>query len=242
MTQFLELRLINPLKQHLVVGVRINRNLVQWVQLACTVKHVLIHLSVLATKTAVENPIVKAPGINKTHSMRPDFLEQAHDGIGACQADLLLAACTRCVELRTLLLERVQCEQTEKLHEYIEGLAVNGGRGGDLLQRGEVRLHDHVLRVCFAQAVEIDKQVVPGLLLLVAVLRGLEGEEGHTPCIRSDEVLIRPNDIKRATNFAARLEFGQDLGSVVGGLFTVENGTGRFKELGMLETACIPKG
>jgi hypothetical protein len=174
--------------------------------------------------------------------MRPDFLEQAHDGIGARQANLLLAACARCVELRTLLLKRVQCEQTEELHEYVEGLAVNGGRGGDLLQRGEVRLHDHVLRVCFAQAVEIDKQVIPGLLLLVAVLRGFEGEEGHTPCVRSDEVLIRANDIKGATNFAARLELFEDLGSVVGGLFAVEDGTGGFKELGMLEVVCIPKG
>jgi hypothetical protein len=38
------------------------------------------------------------------------------------------------------------------------------------------------------------------------------------------------------------LELCEDLGSVVGGLFTVEDGADRFKELGMLEMVCIPKG
>jgi hypothetical protein len=88
--------------------------------------------------------------------------------------------------------------------------------------------------VCLAESVEVNEQVVPWLLLLVAVLGGLEGEECHAPCVGGDKVFVRSNNIKGTANLAARLEFSEDGGGVVGGLFAVEDRAGGFEKLGVL--------
>jgi hypothetical protein len=90
--QSLQLALLYPLEQHLAVRIRVHSNLVQRVQLARTVEHILVHLSVLASKTAIQHPVVKAPRIYQLDSMRPDLLEQLHDRVGARELDLVLAA------------------------------------------------------------------------------------------------------------------------------------------------------
>jgi hypothetical protein len=58
------------------------------------------------------------------------------------------------------------------------------------------------------QAVKIDEEVVPCLLLLIAVLRGFESEEGDAPCESGDEVFVGADDVEGAADVAALLEVG----------------------------------
>jgi hypothetical protein len=86
----------------------------------------------------------------------------------------------------------------------------------------------------FGQAVEVDEEVVPGFLLLVAVLGGFESEEGDAPCEGGDEIFVGADDVKGAANRATGVEVCEDGGCVVCGLFVVEDGARGFEELGRL--------
>jgi len=82
-------------------------------------------------------------------------------------------------------------------------------------------LDKEVLAVRFTEAVEIDEEVVPGFLLLVAALEGLEGEEGSAPGEGGDEVGGggRGEDVEGAADVGAGVEVGENGGGVVCGLF-----------------------
>jgi hypothetical protein len=80
----------------------------------------------------------------------------------------------------------------------------------------------------FAEAVEVDEQVIPRLLVLVAVLAGFEGEEGDAPGEGGDKVFVGADDVKGAADGAAGVEVGEDARCVVCGLFVVEDGAGGF--------------
>jgi hypothetical protein len=125
----------------------------------------------------------------------------------------------------------VESKQAEEVHQNFKRLFVNPAFLLDLLKRGEIGLDDHPLRVCLGEAVEVDEEIVPCFLLLIAVLAGLERQERDAPCECSDEILVGPNDIKSTANVAAILEVCENARGVVGGLVAVENRTGRFEKL-----------
>lgn len=227
-----QLTLLDPLEQHIAIRIRIHRDIVQRIELARAIKHVLVHLSILAAQTTIQDPIVKTPRIHEPDSMRPYLLEQLHDGIRARQLNLVLTARARSIEFRALLLERVQRKQAEQLHQDVENVFAHGAFLRNLLERGQVVLDDHPLGVGLGQAVEVDEQVVPGLLLLVAVLAGFKGQEGDAPGEGGDEVGVGADDVEGAADVAPVLEVGEDEGGVVGGLFVVEDGARGFEELG----------
>lgn len=85
--------------------------------------------------------------------------------------------------------------------------------------------------MCLGQAVKVNEQIIPSLLLFVAVLAGFECKERNAPCKGSDEILIRTNNVESAANVAAVLEFSQDGSGVVGRLFVVEDGACGFEQL-----------
>lgn len=55
----------------------------------------------------------------------------------------------------------------------------------------------------FAETVEVDQQVVPGLLLLVAVLGRFKSKERYAPCERGDKVCVRPDNVEGAPDLTA---------------------------------------
>lgn len=91
-------------------------------------------------------------------------------------------------ELTPLLLERMQRPQAEQLGQHIPRCGVSLGRDLRVLQRLVEVLGNEVLGVGFGEAVEVDEEVVPGLLLVVAVLEGFEGEERRAPREGCDDV------------------------------------------------------
>ena len=93
--------------------------------------------------------------------MRPDLLEQRHDGLRACEHDLVLAARAAGVELGTLLLERVEGVEAEERPEDVDRFGVQLGCVRGVLERFEEVFHDEVLAVCFREAVEVNEEVVP---------------------------------------------------------------------------------
>jgi len=92
-------------------------------------------------------------------------------------------------------------------------------------------LDDHVLRVGARQAVEVDQQVVPGFLLLVAVLEGFKGQEGAAPGEGRYEVLIFAEDVEGGADVGLVEEVLEDEGGVVAWLVSLENRASRFEEL-----------
>lgn len=194
-------------------------------------EHVLVHLAVSTTQTAVEHPVVEAPCIDEANSVRPDVLQQLHHGVCPGQHDLVLAASAASVELAALLLKCVQGEEAEQLHQYLDSLVVDLRAVGNGLQRRQVVLDDHPLGVSLGQAVEVNEEVVPGLLLRVTVLGCLEGKERHAPCEGIDEVLVRSDDVEGTADLAARLELGEDLGCVVGGALALEDRASRLEQV-----------
>jgi hypothetical protein len=227
----LQLTLLHPLEQHITIRIRIHGDLVQRIQLTRAVKHILIHLSVLTSQTAVQHPIVEAPRIHETNGVWANLLEQLHNRVRSRQLNLVLTARATCVELTAFLLKRVQRKEAEQVHEDICNILAHSPLLLNLLERAQIVLDNHPLRMSFAEAVEIDKEVVPRLLLLVAVLGGFKGEERDAPCESGDEVFVGANDVEGAADIAALLEVGEDESGVVCGLFVVEDGACGFEEL-----------
>lgn len=83
------------------------------------------------------------------------------------------------------------------------------------------------------QAIKVNEKVVPGFLLLVAVLARFESEERDAPCEGGDEVFVAADDIEGAADVAAGMEVAEDVCGIVGGLFVVEDAAGGFEELGV---------
>jgi hypothetical protein len=127
----------------------------------------------------------------------------------------------------------VEGKQAEEVHQNLERVVVDLAFLLDLLERREVGLDNHPLCVCLGKAVEVDKKVVPCLLLLVTVFAGLKGQERDAPCECGDEVLVGADDVESTADVAAVLEVFEDGGGVIGRLVAVEDGTGGFEELRM---------
>lgn len=122
--------------------------------------------------------------------MRTNVIKEVHDGSSAGQGNLANGHSTRGEELSGFALQGVQGEESEELVHEALGLGVQGG--GELGRRdGLVEvLDDEVLRVGSGQAPEVDQQTVPGALLGVTVLEGLEGQVSSAPGKGIDNVLV----------------------------------------------------
>jgi len=227
----LQLALLNALEQDIAIRVWVDGVIVKRVEFAGPVEHILVDLAVCAAQTAVQDPVVKAPGIHKPDSVWADFLEQVHDSVGPRERNLVLAACAGSVEFGALLLKCVQSEETEQLHQHVDNVLVNVACLCNVPERRQVVLYDHVLRVGFAEAVEVDEQIVPGLLLLIAVLAGFEGKERYAPSEGVDEIVVVANNVECTANVAACMELRKDLSCVVRRLFSLEYGTGGLEHL-----------
>lgn len=95
------------LEQCRTVGVRVDSDAVEGVELRGPVEHVLVDLAVVSSERGIELPVREVPCINQTHGMRSDVCEQLHDGASAGELDLADSDCGRSVEFRSLLLEGV---------------------------------------------------------------------------------------------------------------------------------------
>lgn len=163
--------------------------------------------------------------------MRTDLIEQLHDGSGAGEGDLADGDGAGGEELGGLALQCVEGVQAEeRVHQGL-GVLVQSGRelgGGD----GVVEvLDDQVLGVGGGQAPEVDEEAVPGALLGVAVLEGLEGQVGCAPGEGGDDVGILLQDVEGGALVAAVQVAAQNAGGVVVGSLAGENGAGRFEQL-----------
>lgn len=219
------------LDQHIAIWVWVHSQSVQRVQLAGSVEHILINLSILAAQTAVQLPIRELPSVNQAQGMRSDVSEELHDRLCADELDLADCESGGGVELRSLLLEGAEGEEAEEL--------VHGGDGDGVELVGEGRglqgvvevLDDEVLRVCGGQAPEVDEERVPRLLLDVAVLEGLKGEVRCAPREGGDDVAVVGEDVKGAALVLCVQEGAEDLGRVVGGCLALEHGARRLEEV-----------
>ena len=227
----LQLALLNALEQDIAIRIWVDGVVVKRIELASPVEHILVDLAVCAAQTAVQDPVVKAPGIHKPDSVWPNLLEQVHDSVGPRERNLVLAACAGSVEFGALLLKCVQSEETEQLHQHVDNVLVDVACFCNVPERRQIVLYDHVLCVGLAEAVEVDEQIVPGLLLLVAVLAGFEGEERYAPSKGIDEVVVVANNVECAANVATCMELRKDLSGVVRWLFALEYGTGGLEHL-----------
>jgi hypothetical protein len=57
--------------------------------------------------------------------------------------------------------------------------------------------------VRFAEAIEVDQEVIPRLLLLVAVLGRFKGEERYAPCVCGDKVCVGTDNVEGAPDLTA---------------------------------------
>lgn len=92
-------------------------------------------------------------------------------------------------------------------------------------------LDDEVLRVRGAETPEVYKKAVPGILFLVAVFEGFEGEEGGAPGEGGNDIFVPPEDIKGGTHVTAGEEGSQDVGRIVLGSLAFEDGASGFEQL-----------
>lgn len=157
----LQLALGHLLEHDLALRIRVDGDVVQGVQLARAVEHVLVHLTIVPAETGIQHPILKAPAVDQPQSMRSDLLEKRHDGVGSGEHDLMLGAGAAGVELGALLLERVQRMQAEQRPHDGDGFLVELVGVFRVLERRVEVLHHEVLAVGLGEAVEVDEEVVP---------------------------------------------------------------------------------
>ena len=110
------------LEQSRAVGIRIDSDAVERVELGSAVEHVLVDLAVVSSQAGVELPVGKVPGVDESDGVGSNVLEELHDGRGACQHNLAHSDGRRGVKLAGLLLERVQSVEAEELvHQALGG-------------------------------------------------------------------------------------------------------------------------
>lgn len=229
-----------PLEKDAAIGVWVYDDLVEGVQLASTVEQVFVDLSVVPAEGTVELPVGEVPGIDESDSMRPDLLEEFHHSIGASKLDLADGDGSARVELCGLCLESVEGVQAEELVQEANGLRIQLAlRFGGLQVLVKV-FDDEVLRVGLAETVEVDKRIIPAALVLIAVLKGLEGKEGGTPCKCGDEVFVTAKNIETGTVFGPAEEVGENLSGVVGWLLALDDRACGFEEL-LKKSALVPE-
>lgn len=221
------------LEQSRTVGVWINGDTIERVELRSTVEHVLVNLAIVSSERRIKLPVREVPSVNKTNSVWTNLLEQLHDGACACQLDLADGNGGRGVELAGFLLKSMEGVEAEELVHQTLGGFVNVIRV-DVVEGLVEVLDDHVLGVCAGEAVEVDKEVVPGLLVLVTVLEGFEGQESGTPGKGADEIGVAVENVKGGAGVLAGKEVGEDGGGVVGGLLALEDAAGGLEELSSL--------
>lgn len=227
----LELIAIVALEEDFAIRVRVHRDSVQRVQLAGSVEHILIHFTIITSQRRIQLPVWEVPGVDQSHGMRTNLSKQLHDCIGARQLDLAHGDGSRSVEFRSLGLERVQCVQAEKLVHEIQGSGIQIRRNRWRVQGFVEVLDDHVLRVCAAQTVEINEQIVPSLLVLISVLECFESEEGGSPGKCRDEIFVLVHDVEGGARLGFGEEVGEDGGGVVGGFVALEHAAGGLEQV-----------
>lgn len=82
-----------------------------------------------------------------------------------------------------------------------------------------------------AEAVEVDEERVPGLLLLVTVLQGLECEESASPGKCSNNIFVLAKDVKSSAHVGLAKEILEDVSGVVGGFSALEHAASGLEEL-----------
>lgn len=227
----LQLRTRVLLEQHRRPGVGVDGDLVERVELAGAIEHILVHLAVVAAERAVEDPVVKGPRVDEADGVRPDLLEQDLLGVCAGEDSLAVGSGAGGGELGGLLDEGVEGEEPEKVLQDGEGV---GGQGRALLLLGEDLvevLDDHVLGVRLGSAVEVGEHVVPARLELVTLLLHLKGEVGGAPGEGSDDVGVRGEDVEGGTSLGAGEVLSQDGGGLVLSRLAGTDGAGRLEEL-----------
>lgn len=90
-------------------------------------------------------------------------------------------SCSGSEELRAFLLKRVQRPEAVQFPQNVLSRSIDIAGDIAVLERLVEILNNKVLRVCLREAVEVNEEVVPGLLEVIAVLKSLKGEEGSTP-------------------------------------------------------------
>lgn len=85
-----------------------------------------------------------------------------------------------------------------------------------------------------AEAVKVNQEIIPSLLLAITVLERLESKEGSAPGKCVNNVFILTEDIEGGTDVGFGKEIGEDAGSVICGLFALEDRASRFKKLDIL--------
>lgn len=157
--------------------------------------------------------------------MWTDILHQLHHGLRPDKLDLLHGQSTRRVELRSLLLERVECVKTEQLVNDVhrDGIELVRERLG--LQSLVEVLDNEVLRMSSGETQEVDEEGVPGALLNVAVLKSLKGEVSRAPAESGNDIRVGVEDIESATTVLCVEEGAEVVGSVVDWSLALDDGT-----------------
>lgn len=123
------------LKKSLVPRVGVKHQVVDGVLLAGPAEQIGVDVTVVPTETAVQLPVGDGPGIDETHGVGADLVEELHHGGGAGQTDLADGDGTGGEELGSFALESVQGVEAEELvHEglgvLVQGLGEFGGGDG----------------------------------------------------------------------------------------------------------------
>jgi hypothetical protein len=149
------------LKQGRVPRVRVERQVIDRVFLTSTTEEILIDLSVVATKTAVQLPVGDSPGVDQANGVGADVIEELHHRSSAGQGDLADGHGAGGEELGGFTFQSVEREESEELVHQTLGLGVQGcgelGRGDGFVEV----LDNEVLGVGGRQAPEVNQEAVP---------------------------------------------------------------------------------
>lgn len=163
--------------------------------------------------------------------MGADLLKEGHNRLGASKHNLSRCDSAGGEKICGLALESVKGVQAEKLVENGGGLWVEGisgfGRGDGFVEV----LDDKVLRVGGGEAPEVNEKAVPGSLLDIAMLEGLEGKVGGAPGKSVNDILVVIEDVESGTDVSAGEVVLEDTASVVLSWFSSKDRASRFEEL-----------
>lgn len=147
--------------------------------------------------------------------MWSDLTQEFHHGFCARELDLAYCHGGGGEEFAGFALEGVQCVETEEFVQEGDGVGVEGGSSRFGGERFVEVLDDEILRVCGAEAPEIDEEAVPGVFVFVTVPQGFEGEESGTPGESGDDVGVGAEDVEGGAHVLAGQEGAEDSGCVV---------------------------
>jgi hypothetical protein len=163
--------------------------------------------------------------------MRTDLIEQRKSALRACKLDLADCRSSAGEELGSRALEVVQGEELEELVEKGQGVGIERGLCGFVLEGFVEVLHDLVLSVGSGQTPKVNQQAVPGLLLFISVLESLERQERHAPGERVDKVLVTVENVKGSADILSSDKLLEDDRDAVVGSLSSEDCAGGLEEV-----------